>query len=228
MIDPSELPLKTRLLQAITPHVIFDGWGPESFAMAVADCGASLEDANAACPRGAIELAAEFHRQGDQQMLDAAKDLPLSDMRIRERVAALVLARLDAVQDKELVRRGSSLFGLPNHATEGAGLIWGTADAIWTALGDTSQDGNWYSKRAVLSGVYGSTVLFWLGDESEDIMATREFLDRRIENVMQFEKAKAAAQKLPIFGALLSNVMSGIKAPGTTTRDDLPGSINRT
>ena len=63
-----------------------------------------------------------------------------------------------------MVRRGTTLFALPHHAAEGAKLIWGTADAIWTALGDTSDDVNWYTKRATLSAVYGSVVLFWLGE----------------------------------------------------------------
>lgn len=224
----TEHPLKMRLLEAIAPHVVFDGWSPESFAMAAQDCGVSVADAQAMCPRGAVDLAVEFHRQGDQTMLMSVAGIDFAELRIRDKVSTLVMARLAAAQDKELVRRGSSLFALPNNATEGAGLIWGTADAIWNALGDTSQDGNWYSKRAVLSGVYGSTVLFWLGDESEDHAATRAFLDRRIENVMQFEKAKAAAQKLPFVGTLLSNVMASVKAPGASTRDDYPGSINRT
>ncbi len=221
-------PLRTRLLHVITPHVIFDGWGPESFAMAASDCDVTLADAQATCPRGALDLAVDFHKAGDAQMLAAADDMPLSDMRIRDRVSALVMARLAAAEDKELVRRGSSLFALPGNASEGAALIWGTADAIWTALGDTSEDGNWYSKRAVLSGVYGSTVLYWLGDDTPDHQATREFLDRRIENVMQFEKAKAQAQKLPFVGGLISSVMSNIKAPGSATRDDLPGTMNST
>ena len=94
-----------------------------------------------------------------------------------------------------MVRR---LFALPINAGEGAKAIWGTCDAIWTALGDTSDDVNWYTKRATLSGVYSSTVLFWLGDDSPDHQATWEFLDRRIENVMQFEKLKASVQKIPL------------------------------
>jgi ubiquinone biosynthesis protein COQ9 len=84
------------------------------------------------------------------------------------------------------------------HAADGARAIWGTADAIWTALGDTSDDMNWYSKRASLSAVYGATVLFWLGDDSTGHQATWDFLDRRIEGVMRFEKAKAAMAANPL------------------------------
>ena len=103
-----------------------------------------------------------------------------------------------AGEHKEAVRRGTTLFALPHMAAEGAKLIWGTADAIWTALGDTSQDANWYTKRLTLSGVYSAVVLYWLGDDSLDMQATDAFLERRIDNVMQFEKFKAQARQNPV------------------------------
>ena len=103
------------------------------------------------------------------------------------------------------MRRGMTLFALPHHAAEGAALIWGTADRIWTTLGDSSRDVNWYTKRATLSGVYSSTLLYWLGDHSADHADTRAFLDRRIEDVMRFEKLKAGLRD----NALLSGLMAG-------------------
>ncbi len=110
------------------------------------------------------------------------------------------------------------------HAADGARAIWGTADAIWTALGDTSNDLNWYTKRATLSGVYGATVLYWLGDDSSEHQATWDFLDRRIEQVMQVEKLKASFRENPLGKALMSGpgkLFSSIRAP--QQRDDLPG-----
>jgi ubiquinone biosynthesis protein COQ9 len=136
------------------------------------------------------------------------------------------MTRLDLVEDKELVRRGSTFFALPQNAAEGARAIWGTADAIWTALGDTSDDVNWYSKRATLSAVYSATVLYWLGDDSPGHEATRDFLDRRIGDVMQFEKMKAAVRSNPLGKALLAGpikLMEQIRAPRAPA--DLPGSL---
>jgi ubiquinone biosynthesis protein COQ9 len=127
-----------------------------------------------------------------------------------------------------VVRRGSALFALPQHAAVGAKAIWGTADAIWMALGDRSDDINFYSKRAILSGVYASTVLYWLGDASPGQSATWEFLDRRIENVMQFEKIKAAATANPLVKAFMAgpgSVLARIRAPGVRVQDHLPGSV---
>ena len=110
-------------------------------------------------------------------------------------------------------------------APVGSKLIWGTSDAIWTALGDTSDDINWYTKRATLSAVYGSVVLYWLGDDSMDGQATTDFIDRRIENVMQFETFKAALIKNPLtkpFAAAIGQLMSRVKAPSEPP-SDLPG-----
>ena len=206
----------------------FDGWSPTAFAAATADLGLSAEEARAAYPRGAVDLAVAFHKAGDAAMRAALAEADLSRMRYSEKVAFAIRARLDAVPDKEAVRRGTALFALPHMAPEGARLVWGTADAIWTALGDSSTDGNWYTKRATLSAVYGATVLFWLGDDSFGGQATADFIDRRIADVMRFEKTKAQARANPLLKPLtrpLEALMSGLRAPSaaTTPRDDLPG-----
>jgi ubiquinone biosynthesis protein COQ9 len=102
-----------------------------------------------------------------------------------------VLAYLAELEPhKAAVKRAS---GSPLGAANGPTSLWQAADAIWSGLGDTSTDGNWYSKRLILSGVVGSTMVVWLGaDDRESVEA---FLDRRIENVMQFEKAKAETKQ---------------------------------
>ncbi len=220
---------KTQLLDAILPHVAFDGWNDVAFRAACADVDLSAEEAKGICPRGATDLAILFHVQGDAAMVEALAAADLSDMRFRDKVAHAIRLRLDAVQDKEAVRRGTVLFALPHMAPEGSKLIWGTADAIWTALGDTSDDVNWYTKRATLSAVYGSVVLFWLGDDSIDGQATTDFIDRRIDNVMQFETFKAAVTKNPLtkpFASLLGSLTSQLKAPKAAP-SDLPGSWNK-
>ena len=114
------------------------------------------------------------------------------------------MRRLELVAaDREAVRRGAALFALPHHAPDGARAIWHTADTIWTALGDESRDFNWYSKRATLSAVYSSALLYWLGDDSPGASATREFVARRIDNVMQIEGFKARLRENPIAAAML-------------------------
>src|SRR6056297_472176 len=131
-----------------------------------------------------------------------------------------------AVEDAG-IDRAVTLFALPHHAGDSAKAVWQTADAVWNALGDTSEDHNWYTKRATLSGVWAATVLYWLGDDSPGHQNTRAFIDRRIEEVMQIEKVKSRVRKTPIVGPLArgaENALSRIRAPASAPRPDLPGS----
>ncbi|NVO57879.1 COQ9 family protein [Rhodobacteraceae bacterium B1Z28] len=227
-MTPTYEDAKQQLLDAMLNHVPFDGWSETSFRAAIADCDLDDGLARAVCPRGAVDLALAYHARGDAAMLERIKTEDMSDLKFRDKIAAAVRFRLEAVEDKELVRRGMTLFSLPSHAGAGAKAVWQTCDLIWDALGDTSDDVNWYTKRATLSGVYSSTLLFWLGDDSPDHQRTWEFLARRIADVMQFEKLKAQVNENPLlkpFLAVPNWLASQVKAPDKM-RADLPGMLN--
>ena len=134
---------RDAVLQAALPHVPFDGWSETTLRAAITDSGVTEGLARALFPRGGIDLAVAFHQQGDARMRETLVTTDLTQMRFRDRIAFAIRTRLDLVEDRELVRRGTTLFALPQHTAEGARLIWGTADAIWTTLGDTTRDLNW-------------------------------------------------------------------------------------
>lgn len=216
--------VQESLLEAALAHVPFDGWSEASFQAAARDAGVDLPLARVVCPRGAVDLAAAWHRRGDAEMRLRLAQQDLSALRFRDRVALAVRLRLEAA-DRELVRRGAALFALPQNAGMGSKLIWGTADAIWEALGDSSDDLNWYSKRTTLAAVYSATVLYWLGDTSEGDAATWEFLDRRIDNVMQVEKLKAQVRENKVLRTVFAGpiwLAGKVRAPGARA-EDLPG-----
>ena len=216
-----------RLLAAALPHVAFDGWSDRTLAAAMAESGVPPGLARALFPRGGVDLALAWHRQGDLQMAEALAGADMTGFKFRDKVTKAVRLRLELAGPREILRRSSALFSLPSHLAEGAGLIWGTSDAIWTALGDTSRDINWYTKRATLSAVYGATLLFWLGDDSDGQAASWAFLDRRIGNVMQFEKAKAGFRDNRLGKALLAGplkILERVHAPEPAR--DLPGRMN--
>lgn len=202
-------------LDAAMNHAVFDGWSQATIDATAADLGLDGAGVGRLFPRGPVGLASAYHRRGDQQMAELLRAEDLSAMRFRDRITHALRLRLE-IADKELVRRGMSLFALPQNAAIGARLIWETSDAIWTALGDSSRDINWYTKRSSLAGVYSSTALYWLGDESDGFAETWAFLDRRIENVMQFEKAKAQLQANPLVEAVMKGpgkVVDILRAP---------------
>ncbi len=216
---------REKLLDAALGHVPFDGWSDATFQAAIRETGVAPGLARGLFPRGALDLAVAYHKRGDARMVARLEQADLSAMRFRDRIAAAVRYRLEAVDDRELLRRGMTLFALPQHAPDGARLIWETCDLIWRTLGDESDDINWYTKRATLSGVYSSTVLYWLGDQSEGHEATWAFLDRRIEDVMRFETFKANLRNNEALSKVLKgplDILGRIRAP--KPRDDMPGS----
>ncbi len=219
--------IREKLLDAAVAHVPFDGWSEATLAAAALECGVDIEVARGLFPDAGASLAAAWHRRGDALLARRMQDADLASLRYSQKVAELVWQRLQLAGDKEVVRAASALFALPANAAEGARLIWGTADCIWTLLGDKSRDYNWYTKRAILSGVYGASVLYWLGDSSEGDTRTRAFIDRRIADVMRFEKFKSGVRANPLLArlaALPEALLSGIRAP-TARRDDLPGHV---
>ncbi len=201
---------RKALVDAALVHVVFDGWSDATLNAAIQDTGVDPGLAKQAFPRGPVDLALAFHFDGDAQMVQALNLTNLEEMRYSARVAHAISTRLHiAAPHKEAVRRGLTFFALPTHAADGARAVWHTADAIWNALGDTSLDVNWYTKRMTLGAVYSACVLYWLGDESDGHADTEAFIKRRIEDVMQIEKAKAGFRKSG-FGKVFTRTTSGL------------------
>lgn len=204
---------RDRLAEAAIAHVPFDGMNAAALRAAARDLGMSEDVVPAFFPNGGPDLAAWIHRRGDAELAAWMETAPPG--KIRERIAGAIWQRL-AIADAELVRAASSLLALPQNQPLAAKLVWETADTIWAGLGDTSRDVNWYSKRATLSAVYSASVLYWLGDLSEDHADTRGFIDRRIDGVMRFEKIKASARRIPGVAMMADLATGWIRAPKST------------
>ena len=197
---------RNRLLDAALLHVPFDGMNDRALIAGARDIGMTPDLARVHFPQGGAGLAAAYHRRLDAELAAELAAHPRT-ARYRDRVADAIWQRLK-MSDPELVRAGASVMALPQNAPLGARLIWETADAIWRALGDSSQDVNWWTKRATLATVWAAVVLYWLGDQSEGEADTRAFIDRRIDTVMQVEKMKAGVRKLPGV-AMLTDLATG-------------------
>ena len=71
--------------------------------------------------------------------------------------------------------------------------------SIWHAAGDRAADFSWYTKRLILTGVYTTTMLYWLRDASENDEATLAFLDRRLKDVGRITMLRRRVQSGPRF-----------------------------
>lgn len=189
--------LKEAVLAAALPDAVFDGFTDAMLAKAGKSAGLQAADVARLFAEGPVSLIAFYSEWADAQMEATLAQMDLPGKKIRERIACAVLARLSVLKpNKEAARRAGATLSLPMHAGLAAKLLYNSVDAMWRAVGDTSTDFNFYTKRGILAGVYGSTLLRWFNDTSEGESATSEFLAARIENVMQFEKFKSQAKKV--------------------------------
>lgn len=162
---------------------------------AAAAAGIAPSELAAAFPGGPLELVEFWSAEADAASAAVIAGEAGTGLKIREKVIRAVEARIDYMRpDKEASRRAAAFLALPFNAPTGARLVWNAADAIWRAMGDPSTDFNFYSKRAILSGVISSTMARWFADDDGSEQETRAFLRARIDNVMQFEKLKAKAR----------------------------------
>jgi ubiquinone biosynthesis protein COQ9 len=180
---------KDAILVAMLPDVAFDGWTGATLRRGAEAAGFHVHEAEAAFPGGPVEAACWFSDWADRQMVDALAGTDLTALKVRERVTLAVRKRLEIlIPYREAVRRASSLLSLPQNATRGPQLVYATVDAAWRAIGDTSVDYNFYTKRLLLAGVVTATTLYWLDDRSDELADSWAFLDRRIANVMSVGK----------------------------------------
>ena len=190
--DPTLDELRAALAPLVADNAAFDGWNPAAVDAAADALGVDRGIAQLAFPKGAVDMIDAWFASVDAAMLARFTPDQLAAMKIRARITALVEARLALVAGhREALRRAVAILAMPQNVVHGARLGWRAADAMWRAAGDTATDYNHYTKRGILAGVYAATVTVFLNDESEGWADTREFLGRRIEGIMRFEKAKA-------------------------------------
>jgi len=184
--------IRAALAPLIAANAGFDGWGDDARDLAADSAGVDRDVARLAFPGGAVDMVEAWFAHIDAAMVQSLPAERLATMKIRDKITALVEARLaETAPDREALRRALALLALPQNAARGVKLGWHAADVMWRAAGDVATDYNHYTKRAMLAAVYGATVTVFLDDESDGYADTRAFLARRIAGIMQSEKAKA-------------------------------------
>jgi ubiquinone biosynthesis protein COQ9 len=178
-------------------HVPFDGWTMKAIENGARDLGIDLLLAKNAFPGGGPDAIALHSEQADRRMVAALTPEALAGLKIRDKIALAVRTRLEQAEaDRESVRRAVQLLALPPGAPLATRLLARTVDAIWRAIGDESQNFSFYSKRLILGGVYSATLAYWLQDDSEGREKTWDFLNRRIDDVLQLGRMRARVEPL--------------------------------
>lgn len=184
--------LRRRLALAVGENAVFDGWTRAAVDSAARQLGIDPVQARLAFPKTQAGMIGLYIEEVDRALEAWFTPERLAGLKIREKIRALVWRRLEIMGPaREAVRRGLAILAMPHNAPRALRISWRTADLMWRIAGDTSTDFNHYTKRITLGAVYGSTLIIWLDDESEGWQDASAFLDRRIDNVMKFEKWKA-------------------------------------
>jgi ubiquinone biosynthesis protein COQ9 len=193
MAEPSPLEqLRRRLALAVGENAVFDGWTAKAVDAAAGQLGINPPQARLALPKGQAGLIDCYIQAVDRALEAGFTPDRLEGLKIREKIRALVWKRLETMGPaREAVRRALAILAMPQHVPLAVRVSWRTADLMWRIAGDSSTDFNHYTKRITLGAVYASTLLVWLDDQSEGWSETSAFLDRRIDDVMKFEKFKA-------------------------------------
>lgn len=206
--------IRATLAPSIASNAAFDGWSDAARDFAAEGAGVDPDIARLAFKDGAVQMIDAWFASVDEAMIAAFTAEEIAAMKIRERIARLVEARLDAMRpDRESLRRALAILALPQNIGTAARLGWRSVDRIWRRAGDTAVDYNHYTKRAILLGVYTATVTVFLDDESDDLADTRAFLQRRIDGIMRFEKAKAGFLKRTEHRPSLSRFVGRLRYP---------------
>ena len=195
MTDPNDMTLdelRAALAERLPEEAAFEGWTEKALDAAAARIGVPADRARLAFAGGGGQMVDAWFASVDRHMADALPPEKLAEMRVRDRITQLVLARLALVAPyREALRRALAVLAMPHHIAMGTAIGWRAAETMWRLAGDNSTGFAHYTKRMTLLGVYGATLLAFIDDESEEYAETRAFLDRRIDDVMKFEKFKA-------------------------------------
>ncbi|MBL0925575.1 MAG: COQ9 family protein [Sphingomonadaceae bacterium] len=193
--DPTLDEIRIGLAPAIARNAAFDGWSIAAVHLAADDAAIDRDVAALAFKGGAMAMIDAWIESIDLELADRLPPEQLNAMTIRQRITSLLSTRLDIMApDRESLRRAMTIMAMPQNLSRAAKIGWRSADRMWRLAGDTASDFNHYTKRMILSGVYASLLSVFVNDDSENFADSRAFLDRRIDNVMQFEKVKAQAK----------------------------------
>jgi ubiquinone biosynthesis protein COQ9 len=193
MADPPT-PLETlrrRLALAVGENAVFDGWTERAVDSAADQLGIDRDQARLAFPREPGPMVEAWIAGVDSAMEAHFTPEVVAAMKVRDRIASMIWFRLETIgAAREAVRSALAILAMPQNLALGIRTGWRSADAMWRLAGDSATDYNHYTKRLILSGVYSTTLLAWLDDDSEGWSETRAFLNRRLAGVLRFEKWK--------------------------------------
>ncbi|XP_062246488.1 ubiquinone biosynthesis protein COQ9, mitochondrial isoform X2 [Platichthys flesus] len=193
--------LQARILTASLEFVPLHGWSKEAIASGAETLGLSSASTGmfhngsgdlvlhfiAQCNSQLTEILAEQHKQ---VTLGHAEPKKTADF-LRDAVETRLRMHIPYI---ETWPQAMSILLLPHNIPDSLKHLSTLVDDIWYYAGDRSTDMNWYTKRAALTGIYNTTELVMVQDSSPDFQDTWNFLDNRIQDVVNMASTAKQVQ----------------------------------
>lgn len=181
------LKLRKKILNQILIDIEEFGFNEKTLLISSKKCNISNGYLGRIFPEGVSELRSFFFEEINKKMLKKINKIDYSKLRIRDKIFNGVIIRLEILnKNKPAIKRIlASEVDKPYNVIKN---LWKTSDLIWISAGDNSTDYNYYTKRSLLSWVYISTFLYWLNDNNKNLSKTKIFLNKRIDEVLEFGK----------------------------------------
>lgn len=196
--------IKKKLLESALKIIPFDGWCQDLLNKAEQGVDIASGATNVLFPGGIIDFFEYYIEEVDRKMLYRYENSVDQHMKAHQRIGQCIISRMEVLAaNKDVAARALAFLAMPMNYTLSLRILWKTVDLIWYEAGhDQSTDFNHYTKRAILAGVYSSTILYWINDESKNFTKTIGFLDRRLGDVHKIYKAKKNLLRLSTYEPL--------------------------
>lgn len=197
----TEEQLQLRILTSALEFVPNHGWSMEAIAEGAKTLGLSSAAAGM-FSNGAGDLVLHFLSQCNSKLSE----------HLEEQHKLVQLGQVEKKKTDEFLRdavevrlkmlipyiekwpQAMGILLLPQNIPESLKHLTNMVDDIWYYAGDKSTDINWYTRRAMLAGIYNTTELVMVQDSSPDFQDTWTFLQNRVQEAMNVAHAAKQAQ----------------------------------
>ncbi|KZC04979.1 Ubiquinone biosynthesis protein COQ9, mitochondrial, partial [Dufourea novaeangliae] len=227
--------IKSKILSASLKFVHDLGWSQQAISAGAESIGYPGVIHGLFPNRGAdlvqyfyLTCNSELNKILKEQAL-AAQDGPTKEKKTLEfQVRDAVETRLRMVIPyKKTWPQALALMTLPPNVPMSLANLLTLVDDICYYAGDRSVDINWYTRRIVLAGIYKTTELYMLQDNSEDHIHTWSFLERRIKDATQIHSILTTTSDMALPEQALNRATETANAAFVTARNILGLNWNR-
>lgn len=177
---------RDRLVLAACPLAGAHGWSQDVLLQACRITGQDEAVVAKFFPNGAVDAIDHMSDWADREMLRLLAASKAPPKGVRGAIHHAIMTRWQALAPyREAAKSAFPYMTRPWLMGRGQKMVWRTADKVWIYAGDTATDYNYYTKRALLSGVLLVATPVWIkGNDKE----TSAFLSRRLDNVVNIGK----------------------------------------